>query len=119
MSPVSGSLTQVPPLTFKTEAEYKQWRAEFGAVTAQYPVGPVLNLNVCHLQYACGITTIPSYISLQIYKPPSPLEFTCTSDLKGCLYPHSYDPHFYFLDFIDDSGSRRDVTISTSTHTNN
>jgi len=107
MSPV---LTPVPPLTFKTEAEFKQWRADFGALTAQYPVGPVLNLDVCHLQYACGIPSIPSYILLQIYKPPSPLEFTCTSDLKGRLYPHPYDPQFYFLDFIDDSGTRRDVT---------
>jgi len=32
------------------------------------------------------------------------------SDLKGRLYPCPYDPHFYFLDFIDDNGMRRDIT---------
>jgi hypothetical protein len=60
MSSVSGPLTAVPPLTFKTKAEYEQWSAKFDAEMAQYSVGPVLDLKACHLQYAYGI---PPYIS--------------------------------------------------------
>jgi len=105
MSSVSGSLTAVPPLTFKTEAEYNQWSAKFGAMTARYSVGPALDVNVCHLLYACGLLSIP----LTSHHSQAPSTFTCTSDLKGRLYPHPHNPHFYFLDFIDDSSTRRDV----------
>jgi len=40
------------------------------------------------------------------------LEFRCTADLTGRLYPHPYSPsgRLYLLDFIDNRGTRRDVT---------
>ena len=59
MSSMSGRLTAVPALTFKTKAEYEQWIQKFGAEMAQYTDGRVLDLRVCHLQYAYGIPSIP------------------------------------------------------------
>ena len=38
------------------------------------------------------------------------MEFQCTLDLKGRLYPHPCGPDLYLLDFIDRYGTRRDVT---------
>ena len=77
---MSGRLTAVPPVTFKTTAEYEQWSAEFGAGMAQYSA--VLDLKVLE-----SVTSNTLMASLRIY----PL----------------YNPHFYFL---DDSGTHRNVT---------
>jgi len=56
------------------------------------------------------VASLPSLLHLIIdLQAAEPFEFTSISDLKGCLYLHPYNPHFYFLDFIDDSGTRRDV----------
>jgi hypothetical protein len=44
------------------------------------------------------------------YRPTNPLEFECTWDLKGHLYPHPRSPDLYLLDLVDRNGTRHDVT---------
>ncbi|KIM71845.1 hypothetical protein PILCRDRAFT_93688 [Piloderma croceum F 1598] len=44
------------------------------------------------------------------YEPAKSVQFQCTMDLKGRLYPHPCGPDLYLLDFIDHNGARRDVT---------